>query len=59
MRVTDNSGLEKIRNNLREFSKEMADPSVSSNASEIAKRLAQYKLNADAFVNAFSATIKT
>jgi hypothetical protein len=59
MRVIDQTGLEKIRKNLRSFAKQLANPDVASNASEIAKRLGQFELNADAFVNAFSAVVRS
>lgn len=59
MRVIDQVGLEKLRKNLRAFAKQIANPDVAVSASELAKRLGQFELNADAFVNAFSATIKT
>ena len=58
MRVIDVKGLEKLRGNLRDFAKQLTNPDVASSASEIAKRLAQFELNADAFVNAFSAPVK-
>lgn len=58
MRVIDPKGLEKLRDNLRAFAKQLTDPDVAANASKVAKRLAQFELNADAFVNAFSAKVK-
>lgn len=58
MRVIDPGGLEKLRKNLRSFAKQLTDPDVSANASHVAKRLAQFELNADAFVNAFSVPVK-
>lgn len=58
MRVIDQAGLEKLRKNLRAFAKQLVNPDVAANASEVAKRLAQFELNADAFVNAFSALVK-
>lgn len=58
MRVIDMSGLDKLRNNLRAFAKQLVDPDVSANASEVAKRLGQFELNADGFVNAFSRGVK-
>ena len=58
MRVIDPAGLEKLRKNLRAFAKQLAYPDVAVNASEVGKRLAQFELNADAFVNAFSAPVK-
>lgn len=59
MRVIDLAGLEKLRNNLRAFAKQLVDPDVSANASEVAKRLGQFELNADGFVNAFSVGVKS
>lgn len=58
MRVIDPAGLEKLRKNLRAFAKQLVNPDVAANASEVAKRLAQFELNTDAFVNAFSAPAK-
>ncbi|WP_341857988.1 DEAD/DEAH box helicase [Sinorhizobium medicae] len=58
MRVIDPKGLEKLRRNLRDFAKQLTNPDVASSASEVAKRLAQFELNTDAFVNAFSSTVK-
>lgn len=58
MRIIDPKGLEKLRENLRAFAKQLSDPDVASSASEVAKRLAQFELNADALVNAFSTTVK-
>ena len=58
MRVVTPKLLEKLRNNLREFAKQLGTPDVSGNASEIAKRLAQFELNGDGFVNAFSVAVK-
>lgn len=58
MRVIDVVGLEKLRKNLKAFTQQLTDPDISSNASQVAKRLAQFELSADAFVNAFSAVIK-
>lgn len=58
MHVIDIKGLEKLRKNLKAFAQQLTDPDVASSASEVAKRLAQFELNADAFVNAFSGTTK-
>ena len=58
MRVIDKNGLSKLTKNLRSFVRELASPDVSSNTTEIVKRLSQYELSADAFVNAFSTTVK-
>ena len=58
MRVIDVKGLEKLRKNLKAFTQQLTDPDIASSASEVAKRLAQFELNSDAFVNAFSGTIK-
>jgi hypothetical protein len=58
MRVIDPGGLEKLRKDLRAFAKQLADPDVAASASQVANRLAQFELNADAFVNAFSAPVK-
>lgn len=58
MRVIASSGLEKLRRNLRDFSKQLVNPDVATNASEVAKRLGHFKLNAEAFVDAFSVAVK-
>jgi replicative superfamily II helicase len=58
MCVIDPAGLEKLRNNIRDFSKQLVDPDVAASATEVAKRLAQFELNADAFVNAFAKPLK-
>ena len=58
MRLIIPKGLEKLRGNLREFAKQLTHPDISSSASEVAKRLAQFELSADSFVNAFSASLK-
>jgi len=59
MRVIHPVGLEKLRKNLREFATQLIDPDIASSKTEVAKRLAQFELNADSFVNAFSASIKS
>ena len=58
MRVISSSNLEKLRRNLRGFANQLVNPDVARSTSEVAKRLAQYELNADAFVNAFSVSVK-
>ena len=58
MRVIAPTHLEKLRNNLRDFAKQLIDPDVVKNSSEVAKRLGQFEFNADAFVNAFSVPVK-
>lgn len=58
MRVIDLTGLEKLRENLRNFTKQLAHPDVTASSSEVAKRLAQFELNTCAFINAFSAPVK-
>ena len=58
MRVITSSSLEKLRNNLQGFAKQLVNPDVSRNVSEVAKRLVQFELNADAFVNAFAVPVK-
>lgn len=55
MRVIDPAGLEKLRKSLRAFAGQLVDADIASNATEVAKRLGQFELNADAFANAFSA----
>lgn len=59
MRVIDSTALDKLRNNLRSLAKQLANPDVSATASEVGKRLAQFELNAEAFVNAFSVPVKS
>ena len=58
MRVITPNGLEKLRTNLREFAKQLTHPDTGSSTSEVAKRLAQFELSSDSFVNAFSASLK-
>ncbi|GJM05781.1 MAG: DEAD/DEAH box helicase [marine bacterium B5-7] len=58
MRVTDEQKLEKLRNNLKGFANQLVDPNVSGNVAEVANRLAQFQLNSDAFVDAFSVPVK-
>ena len=57
MRVIDSTHLRKLRKNLNDFATQLVDPDVARNASEVAKRLAYFEFNADAFVNAFSAPV--
>lgn len=58
MRVIDDNGLKKLRKNLKSFAQQLVEPDISRSASEVAKRLAQFELNADAFANAFSGATK-
>lgn len=58
MRVIDENGLNKLRENLRNFAKQLVDPNVAENVSEVAKRLTQFELNGDAFVGSFSVIVK-
>lgn len=58
MRVIEEKALEKLRKNLRSFAKQLMNPDVAMNATEVAKRLSQFELSSDAFVNAFSAPAK-
>jgi hypothetical protein len=44
--------------NLRAFAKQLANPDVAANASDVAKRLGQFEFNGDAFVKAFSAPVQ-
>ena len=58
MRVIACPNLEKLRKNLMGFANQLTNPDVAKNASEVAKRLGQFELNADAFVNAFSVPVR-
>ena len=58
MRVITVTNLEKLRINLKGFANQLVNPDVAKNASDIAMRLNQFKLNADAFVNAFTVAVK-
>lgn len=58
MRVIDVKGLGKLRKNLKEFALQLTDSDIATSGSEVAKRLAQFELNAEAFINAFSGTVK-
>ena len=57
MRAIATRQLEKLRNNLKGFAKQLVDPDVARSPSAVASRLAQFELNADAFVNAFSVPV--
>ena len=59
MRAVDPPRLRKLRSNLTGFAKQLIDPDVARSASEVAQRLTQFELNAAAFVNAFSVSVKT
>ena len=59
MRVIDVKGLEKLRKNLKAFAQQLTDPDIASSATEVAKRLSQFELSADAFINAFSGSTKS
>ncbi len=59
MRVLTSTHLEKLKNNLRAFSKQLVNPDVKNNASEVAMRLAQFELNTDALMNAFSVPVRS
>ena len=54
MRVINEKCLDKLRSNLKNFAKQLVDPNVSGNISEISARLSQFELNFEAFVNAFT-----
>jgi hypothetical protein len=58
MLVLDPKALDKLRRNVKALAKQLADPSIAANTSEVAKRLAQFELNSDALVNAFTAPVK-
>jgi hypothetical protein len=58
MRIITPSGLEKLRTNLKAFAKQLTQPDTASSANAVAARLAQFELSADAFVNAYSTTLK-
>ena len=58
MRVIACPHLEKLRKNLRGFAKQLVNPDVAKNASQVAKRLVQFELSGDAFVNAFSLPVR-
>lgn len=58
MRIIDPERLKKLRNNLQIFANQLLNPDVVASASEVAKRLVQFELSADTFVNAFSVPVK-
>ena len=58
MRIIREQNLEKLRRGLRNFSRQLANPNVSTVTTEVAKRLAQNEFNEDAFVSAFSVKAK-
>ena len=59
MRVISPEKLGKLRENLRMFSKQLANPDVSKNVSHVGKRLVQFEFSADTFVNGFSIPVRT
>ena len=58
MRVVDVARLERLRNSLRSFAKQIVDAESAGSASEIGKRLAQFGLSADGFVNTFTVSVR-
>lgn len=58
MRVIDDNKLGKLRSKLKDFAKQLANPDVALSLTAVAARLAQFELNADAFINAFSGKVK-
>ena len=58
MRVIDVSGLDKLRKNISSFAEQITNPKVANNVGEIAKRLAQFGLQGEKFVETFSVTVK-
>ena len=58
MRVIDEKGLKKLRASIRGFVQQLTSPDVSYSVTEVAQRLAQFELNANAFVNAFTRPVK-
>ncbi|WP_084327666.1 DEAD/DEAH box helicase [Salinarimonas rosea] len=58
MRLIGPTHLGKLRKNLQTFATQLVDPDVAANATEVARRLVQFELSADAFISSFSATPK-
>lgn len=58
MRVIDGNSLQKLRKNLKDFAQQLTEPDIARSTLEVAKRLAQFELHADAFANAFSGVTK-
>lgn len=58
MRVIDQKGLRKLRARIKDFAQQLASPDVSYSVTEVAQRLAQLELNANAFVGAFTGPVK-
>jgi Fe2+ transport system protein FeoA len=54
MRVIDKNALDKLKRKLREFGKQLGDPSVGSNAAEVAQRLEQFGFRSERFVQEFT-----
>ena len=58
MRAITPTNLNKLRNNLRAFAQQIVNPDTATSASQLSERLAEFELNADAFVNAFSTPVR-
>jgi len=58
MRAITPTNLDKLRHHLRSFAKQIADGDIAANASEVARRLADFELNGSAFLNAFSVPVR-
>ena len=59
MRAITPTNLSKLRDNLRAFAQQIVNPDTATSASQLSERLAEFELNADAFVNAFSTPVRT
>ena len=58
MKVIDTKCLEKLRERIKDLTKQLANPDTATAMTEVAKRLAQLELSANTIVNAFSVTVK-
>ena len=58
MRVMDVDKLEKLKNTIKRFARQIADPGVFLNTAEVAERLESLDLNADDLVNTYTKAVR-
>lgn len=54
MRVIDKTKLESLKKKLREFGKQLGEPSIGSSPAEVARRLEQFGFRGELFLQAFT-----
>ena len=59
MRVVDVRCLKKLKSNIRQFAQQLTGSGVSENPVEVAKRLEQFRLNANALLSEYSVNVRT